>query len=74
MQIDDMTTDTVAQLLSRLNSKQLQTLLSTTPNRTGSEIRGKRIAQTEAYFQRVKDEGLYPHNFDTFTQFREVLP
>jgi len=57
-----------------LNSKQLQKLLSTTPNRKGSEIRGKRIARTEAYFQRVRDEGLYPHNFDTFTQFREVLP
>ena len=72
--IDDLTTDTIAQMLSQLNSKQLQKLLSTTPNRDGSVIRGKRIARTEAYFQRVKDEGLYPHNFDTFAQFREVLP
>ena len=72
--IDDMTTDVIADMLSQLTSKELQKLLSTTPNRRGSEIRGKRIARTEAYFQRVKDEGLYPHNYPTFPQFREVLP
>ncbi len=70
---DAMTTDVIAQMLSQLNSKQLQKLLSTTPNRKGSEIRGKRNARTEVYFQRVKDEGLYPHNYPTFPQFREVL-
>ena len=72
-QIDNMTTDVIAQMLSQLNGKQLQQLLSATPNRDGSKIRGKRIAQTEAYFARVKDEGLYPHNYPTFPQFREVL-
>ncbi len=70
---DAMTTDVIAQMLSQLNSKQLQKLLSATPNRKGSEIRGKRNARTEVYFQRVKDEGLYPHNYPTFPQFREVL-
>jgi len=72
--IDDMTTDVVADMLSHLNSKQLQKLLSKIPNREGSKLRGKRNAQTEAYFQRVRDEGLYPHNYPTFPQFREVLP
>ena len=66
--------DNIAEMLQRLNAKQLQQLLSATPNRDGSKIRGKRIARTEAYFARVKDEGLYPHNYPTFTQFREVLP
>ena len=68
-QIDDLAT-----MLKGLNAKQLNQLATVIPNRDGSKIRGKRIARTEAYFQRVKDEGLYPHNFDTFTQFREVLP
>tara|TARA_Y100001963_G_C6500062_1_gene317470 strand:- start:232 stop:453 length:222 start_codon:yes stop_codon:yes gene_type:complete len=71
-QIDNMTTDVIAQMLSQLNSKQLQQLI--TPNRKGSEFRAKRNARTEEYFARVKKEGLYPHNYDTFTQFREVLP
>jgi len=72
--IDDLTTDVIAEMLLSLNSKQLQQLAVATPNRDGSKIRGKRIARTEAYFARVKDEGLYPHNFNTFAQFREVLP
>jgi hypothetical protein len=68
-QIDDL-----AIMLKGLTAKQLQQLSQATPNRDGSKIRGMRNAQTEAYFNRVKDEGLYPHNYDTFTQFREVLP
>ena len=68
---DDLTTDVIADMLLSLNSKQLQKLIA--PNRDGSSIRGKRIARTEAYFARVKDEGLYPHNYPTFPQFREVL-
>jgi len=68
-QIDDLAT-----MLKGLTAKQLQLITVATPNRDGSKIRGRRIARTEAYFQRVKDEGLYPHNFDTFAQFREVLP
>ena len=67
-------TDAIAEMLKRLTPKQLQQLSQVMPNRDGSEIRGKRIARTEAYFRRVRDEGLYPHNFDTFAQFREVLP
>jgi hypothetical protein len=66
--------DTIAIALKSMTAKQLQKLLVATPNREGSEYRLRRNAQTEAYFQRVKDEGLYPHNYDTFTQFREVLP
>jgi len=67
-------TDAIAEMLKQLNAKQLQTLLSATGNRDGSQIRAKRNAQTEAYFNRVKAEGLYPYKYDTFTQFREVLP
>jgi len=67
-------TDAIAVMLKELSAKQLQQLLSATGNRDGSKIRGKRIARTEAYFARVKDEGLYPHNYPTFPQFREVLP
>ena len=67
-------TDAIAEMLKRLTPKQLQQLSQVMPNRDGSAIRGKRIARTEAYFQRVKDEGLYPHNFETVAQFREVLP
>tara|TARA_R100001594_G_scaffold3055_2_gene11757 strand:+ start:444 stop:656 length:213 start_codon:yes stop_codon:yes gene_type:complete len=67
-------TDDLAVMLKGLTAKQLQQLLSATSNREGSDYRLRRNAQTEAYFQRVKDEGLYPHNYETFTQFREVLP
>ena len=70
---DAMTTDVIADMLSRLSSKELQELARVMPNRDGSAIRGKRNARTEVYFQRVKDEGLYPHNYPTFPQFREVL-
>ena len=66
--------DALADALQRLTPKQLQQLTVATPNRDGSRIKGRRIARTEAYFARVKAEGLYPHNFDTFAQFREVLP
>jgi len=66
--------DALANMLKGLTAKQLQKLAVATPNRDGSKIRGKRIARTEAYFARVKDEGLYPHNYPTFSQFREVLP
>jgi len=66
--------DDLATMLKGLTASQLQQLTTATPNRDGSRIRGRRIARTEAYFKRVKDEGLYPHNFNTFAQFREVLP
>jgi len=65
--------DALANALKSLTAKQLQQLNVATPNRDGSRIRGRKIARTEAYFKRVKDEGLYPHNFDTFAHFREVL-
>ena len=66
--------DDLASMLKGLTPSQLQQLTMATPNRDGSKIRGKRIARTEAYFARVKAEGLYPHNYPTFSQFREVLP
>ena len=66
--------DALVNALKGLSPKQLQQLNVATPNRDGSQIRARRNAVTEAYFKRVKDEGLYPHNFDTFAQFREVLP
>ena len=63
----------IAEQLKSLSATELQKVLLATSNRDGSEIRAKRNAQTEAYFDRVKSEGLYPHKYDTFTQFREVL-
>ena len=68
-QIDDLAT-----MLKQLTPSQLQQLTMATPNRDGSKIRAMRNAKTEAYFARVKDEGLYPHNYPTFPQFREVHP
>ena len=65
--------DTIAEQLKSMTAKQLQTLLSATPNRDGSAIRAKKIARTETYFDRVRAEGLYPYKYDTFTQFREVV-
>jgi hypothetical protein len=65
--------DQLAKQLKSMTAKQLQQLLSATPNRDGSDVRLKRNARTEAYFDRVKAEGLYPYKYDTFTQFREVL-
>ena len=66
--------DTLAIQLKSMTAKQLQTLLSATSNRDGSEIKARKIRATETYFRNVKNNGLYPHHFDTFTQFREVLP
>ena len=61
-------------LADALSARQLQQITVATPNREGSDYILRRNTRTEAYFQRVKEEGLYPHNYDTFTQFREVLP
>ena len=66
-------TDELAVMLKGLTAKQLQQLLSANPNRDGSQIRAKRNARTEAYFEKVRAEGLYPFKFEKFTQFREVL-
>ncbi len=66
--------DALADALKQLSARQLQQLTVATPNRDGSQIRMRKNMRTEAYFQRVKDEGLYPHNYPTFPQFREVLP
>lgn len=65
--------DSIAEMLQQLSPAQLQQLSLRTANRDGSKIRAKRIARTETYFARVKDEGLYPHNYPTFPQFREVV-
>ena len=63
----------LANQLKSMTAKQLQQLLSATPNRDGSAIRAKKIARTETYFDRVRAEGLYPYKYDTFAQFREVV-
>ena len=63
----------LAEQLKSMTAKQLQQLLSATPNRDGSEVRAKRNARTKAYFDRIREQGLYPHKYDTFTQFREVV-
>ena len=66
--------DTLAKQLKSMTAKQLQQLLSATPNRDGSAIKARKIRATETYFRNVKNNGLYPHNFESFPQFREVLP
>ncbi len=63
----------LADQLKSMTAKQLQQLLMATPNRDGSEVRAKRNARTQAYFDRIREQGLYPHKYDTFTQFREVV-
>ena len=63
----------LADQLKSMTAKQLQQLLMATPNRDGSEVRAKRNARTQAYFDRIREQGLYPYKYDTFTQFREVV-
>jgi uncharacterized protein YdeI (YjbR/CyaY-like superfamily) len=65
--------DQLAVMLKQLTPRQLQQLMSRTSNVDGSKIRQAKNSRTETYFARVKDEGLYPHNYPTFPQFREVL-
>jgi hypothetical protein len=67
-------TDELAVMLKGLTAKQLQQLFSAKPNRDGSTIKARKIRATETYFRNVKNNGLYPHNFESFPQFREVLP
>ena len=66
--------DTIAEQLKSLTANQLQQLLSATTNRDGSAIKARKIRATETYFRNAKNNGLYPHNFESFPQFREVLP
>ena len=65
--------DTIAKALKSMTAKQLQQLLVARPNRDGSEVRLRRNARTQAYFDRIREQGLYPYKYDTFTQFREVV-
>lgn len=67
-------TDALADVLKQLSARQLQQLIVATPNRDGSHIKARKIRATETYFRNVRNNGLYPHNFDSFAQFREVLP
>jgi|TARA_R110002012_G_scaffold52414_1_gene134735 hypothetical protein len=66
--------DQLAEMLKELTPRQLQQLMSATPNRDGSAIKARKIRATETYFRNAKNNGLYPHNFESFPQFREVLP
>ena len=66
--------DQLAEMLKELTPRQLQQLMSATPNRDGSAIKARKIRATETYFRNVKNNGLYPHHFESFPQFREVLP
>jgi hypothetical protein len=66
--------DALADVLKQLSARQLQQLTVATPNRDGSQIKARKIRATETYFRNVRNNGLYPHNFDSFAQFREVLP
>jgi len=65
--------DQLAEMLKELTPRQLQMLMTRTAPVDGTKIKAKKLARTETYFSRVKDEGLYPHNYPTFPQFREVL-
>ena len=61
--------DTLANQLKSLTAKQLQQLLSATPNRDGSQVRVKRNARTEKYFEHAPK----PHQCLTFENYRDTV-
>jgi len=61
--------DTLANQLKSLTAKQLQQLLSATPNRDGRQVRAKRNARTEKYFKHAPK----PHQCLTFENYRDTV-
>ena len=61
--------DTIANQLKSLSAKQLSQLLSATSNRDGSQIRAKRNARTQKYFEHAPK----PHQCLTFENYRDTV-
>ena len=61
--------DTLANQLKSLTAKQLQQLLSATPNRDGRQVRAKRNARTQKYFKHAPK----PHQCLTFENYRDTV-
>jgi len=61
--------DTIAEQLKSMTAKQLQTLLSATPNREGSDVRLKRNARTEKYFKVAPK----PHQCLTYDVYSDTV-
>ncbi len=61
--------DTLAIQLKGMTAKQLQQLLSATPNRDGSEVRARKIRATEKYFEHAPK----PHQCLTFENYRDTV-
>ena len=58
----------LANQLKSMTAKQLQQLLSATPNREGSDVRLKRNARTKKYF----DSAPKPHQCLTYGVYRDI--
>ena len=61
--------DTLANQLKALTARQLQQLLSATPNRDGATVRAKRNARTQKYFEHAPK----PHQCLTFGNYKETV-
>ena len=61
--------DTLANQLKSLSATELQKLLLATSNRDGSEIKRKRIARTEKYFEHAPK----PHQCLTFDVYSKTV-
>ena len=61
--------NTLANQLKSLTAKQLQQLLSATPNRDGSKVRARKIRATEKYFEHAPK----PHQCLTFENYRDTV-
>ena len=61
--------DTIAMQLKSLTAKQLQQLFSATSNRDGSQVRAKRNARTQKYFEHATK----PHQCLTFGVYSDTV-
>ena len=61
--------DTIANQLKSLSATELQKLLLATSNRDGSEIKRKRIARTEKYFEHAPK----PHQCLTYGVYSDTV-
>ena len=61
--------DTLANQLKALTARQLQQLLSATPNRDGSAIKARKIRATEKYFEHAPK----PHQCLTFDVYSKTV-
>ena len=61
--------NSIAEQLKSLSATELQKILLATSNVDGSEIRRKRIARTEKYFEHAPK----PHQCLTFENYRDTV-